>query len=396
MNKKYDITVFGATGFTGELTAIYLASKQKKEDFTLAIAGRDSIKLSAVKLKIKSQYPEAEIDLITADVMKYSTLLEMASLSKNLITTVGPYLEFGEDVLRACVEGKANYFDLTGEGKFVFDMEKIYGRKAKEQEIKIINCCGFDSIPADLGAYFTVMNLPKEESKVVECFVSFESGDKTLMGGFNSISGGTWHSALGIMSGNDIDRQKISFDEIKASNKKRSITPLPMEFRLREETKTYGAPLPFVDVEVVLRSAAELEEYGSSFQYGHFAAIDSTPKLIGGVLGAGLIFGLAQFEPTRDLLKQFRKQGDGPDAELRSKNSFTLSFIGKSKSKTVTVEVTGGDPGYGDTSKMLAESAICILKDDNPEKFGFVTPAISMGQNLITRLNAAGIKFKVV
>lgn len=392
-SKKYDITVFGATGFTGELTAFYLAEKQKKENFTLAIAGRDEIKLNQLKKKIESKFIDSKIEVIRADVKNYLSLLEMTRLTKNLITTVGPYLEHGENVLRASIEESCNYFDLTGEGKFVFDMEEIYGSKAKEKKVKIINCCGFDSIPADLGAYYTVSQLKNKDSIEVECFVNFQSGDDSLFGGFNSVSGGTWHSALGIMSGNDIDRQKKSFERIQKNSPSRKISPIPLEFRLRDETKTYGAPLPFVDVEVVLRSAADLEIYGSDFKYGHFAGIKSTPTLIGSVLGIGLIYGLAQFEPTRNLLKSFRKQGEGPDPELREKNRYELSFYGRSKSEFVQILVKGKDPGYGDTSKMLGESALCILKDNNPEKYGFITPAIAMGENLINRLNLAGIEF---
>ena len=112
----------------------------------------------------------------------------------------------------------------------------------------------------------------------------------------------------------------------------------------------------------------------------------------------GIVFSLAQFAPTRNLLLSLRKPGEGPDKEQRESNSFTLSFIGKSKSKTVKTEVTGGDPGYGDTSKMLGESALCLIHDtkDLPEKYGVITPTIAMGDKLIPRLEKAGIRFRIV
>lgn len=392
MEKKIDITLFGATGFTGELTAFYLAEKQKKENFSFAIAGRDEIKLNQVKKKIETKFPESKIEIFRADTKNYISLLEMTRATKNLITTVGPYLEYGENVLRACIEEGSNYFDLTGEGKFVTDMQEKYNSKAIEKKVKIINCCGFDSIPADLGAFYAVKQLKNKESIEVECFVSFKSGDESLFGGFKSVSGGTWHSALGIMSGNDLDRQKISFSNIQ-KNSNRKISAIPLEFRFRDETKTYGLPLPFIDVEVVLRSASELEEYGSNFSYGHFAAIKSTPTLIMTLIGTGIVYGLSQLELTRNLLKNLRIPGDGPDPELREKNRFELNFVARSKSEYVQTKVIGKDPGYGDTSKMLAESAICILKDKNPEKYGFITPAIAMGENLINRLNSIGVEF---
>lgn len=323
----------------------------------------------------------------------------MAEDTKVVITTVGPYLKYGDPVVKACIEGRADYLDLTGEGGFVNHVTNLYNKKAKENKVKVLNCCGFDSIPADLGTYYTVKQLPSNEPIEVECFVSFSSSNPSPLGQFNSVSGGTWHSAIGFMNLSELDRQNKSYKQIAASaTNGRLVQPIPIQFRLREESKTYGAPLPFVDIEVVLRSAADLEEYGPNFSYGHYAGIKSTPALIGGVVGMGIVFSLAQFEPTRNLLLSFRKPGEGPDKEQRESNSFKLSFVGKSKTKTIQAEVTGGDPGYGDTSKMLGESALCLIHDrkEIPEKYGVITPAIAMGDKLISRLQKAGIGFRTV
>ena len=395
---KYDIVIFGATGFTGDLTAKYLAKRMKDEPFRLGIAGRDEIKLAALKKELIAINPIcSEVGIIRADVNNYASLLKMTNETKLVITTVGPYLKYGEPVVKACVEGRADYLDLTGEGGFVNQLTNFYQRKAVENKVKILNCCGFDSIPADLGTYFTVKQLPSNEPIEVECFVSFASSNPSPLGQFNSVSGGTWHSAIGFMSLSELDRQKVSYKRIAASaTNGRLVHPIPLQFRLREETKTYGAPLPFVDIEVVLRSAADMDVYGPQFSYGHYAGINSTPLLLGGVLGMGLVFSLAQFEPTRNLLLSLRQPGDGPDKEQRESNSFTLSFVGKSRTKTVRTEVTGGDPGYGDTSKMLGESALCLINDKSelPEKYGVITPAIAMGDKLIPRLQKAGIRFR--
>ena len=388
---KYDITVFGSTGFTGELTALYLAKKQIIENFSLGIAGRDQKKLNLLKEKILQENPKSNVEIVVADIHNYTSLLEMCKQTKNLITTVGPYVEYGEDVVKACIEGESNYLDLTGEGKFVFEMSNRYQKSALEKKVKIINCCGFDSIPADLGTYFTVTKLPSNEAIEIECFVSVNGP------GFESVSGGTWHSALGILSSNEMERQKISYTSIQSkAGFSRIVSPIPLQIRLREENKTYGLPLPFIDIEVVLRSAAELQEYGPNFSYGHYAAIPNTFMLIGSILGAGALFGLSQFEFTRNLLKELKKPGEGPKQEVREKTNFELSFIGKSKSKIIKTKVTGGDPGYGDTSKMLAESALCLLKDKIPERYGFITPSISMGNLLIQRLDSIGIHFKEI
>ncbi len=397
---KYDIVIFGATGFTGDLTAKYLATRMKEEPFRLGIAGRDEVKLATLKKTLVAINPDCnEVGLIRADIKDYASLLKMTKETKLIITTVGPYLKYGDPVVKACVEGGADYLDLTGEGGFVNHVTNFYDKKAKENKVKILNCCGFDSIPADLGTYFTVKQLPSNEPIEVECFVSFSSSNPSPLGQFNSVSGGTWHSAIGFMNLAELERQKSSYARIAASaTNDRSVNPIPIQFRLREETKTYGAPLPFVDIEVVLRSAAGIEAYGPQFSYGHYAGINSTPFLLGGVLGMGLVFSLAQFEPTRNLLLSLRQPGDGPDKEQRESNSFTLSFVGKSKTKTVRTEVTGGDPGYGDTSKMLGESALCLIHDrkELPEKYGVITPAIAMGDKLISRLQKAGIRFRNV
>ena len=397
---KYDIVIFGATGFTGDLTAKYLAKRMKEEPFRLGIAGRDEIKLAALKKALVAINPGcSEVGLIRADVNDYSSLLNMTRDTKLVITTVGPYLKYGDPVVKACVEGNADYLDLTGEGGFVNHVTNFYDKKAKENKVKILNCCGFDSIPADLGTYYTVKQLPASEPIEVECFVSFSSNNPSPLGQFNSVSGGTWHSAIGFMSLSELDRQKSSYIQIAHSaTNGRLVQPIPTQVRLREDTKTYGAPLPFVDIEVVLRSAADLDIYGPKFTYGHYAGINSTATLLGGVLGMGIVFSLAQFAPTRNLLLSLKQPGDGPDKEQRESNSFTLSFVGKSRTKTVRTEVTGGDPGYGDTSKMLGESALCLIHDstDLPEKYGVITPAIAMGDKLIPRLQKAGIRFKTL
>ncbi|MBK8395465.1 MAG: saccharopine dehydrogenase NADP-binding domain-containing protein [Leptospiraceae bacterium] len=399
-NTKYDIVVFGATGFTGDLTAKYLAKRMNEEPFRLGIAGRDENKLNSLKKELVEINSEcSKVGIIPADIKDYDSLLKMALDTNVVITTVGPYLKYGDPVVKACIEGGADYLDLTGEGGFVNRVTDIYNKKAKENKVKVLNCCGFDSIPADLGTYYTVKQLPSNEPIEVECFVSFSSSNPSPFGQFNSVSGGTWHSAIGFMNLSELDRQNKSYSQIAATaTNSRLVQPIPTQFRLREESKTYGAPLPFVDIEVVLRSAADLEVYGPNFSYGHYAGIKSTPALLGGVLGMGIVFSLAQFEPTRNLLLNFRKPGEGPDKEQRESNSFKLSFIGKSKTKTVQTEVTGGDPGYGDTSKMLGESALCLIHDrkELPEKYGVITPAITMGDKLIPRLEKAGIRFRTV
>jgi short subunit dehydrogenase-like uncharacterized protein len=393
--REYDITLFGATGFTGILTAEYLASRRAKEDFSLAIAGRNKGRLLGLKYELEKKYIGSEINILLADVDEEPSIRKMAEATKVLISTVGPYLLYGETVVRACVVSGTHYLDLTGEGSFVEQMELKYHKSAIESEAKIINCCGYDSIPADFGTYFTIKNLPTTELKEVECFISVSSKDFTSA--FSSISGGTWHSALGFMNLHEIERQRDMYAKILIKSRPREITVLPTEFRFREASKSFGIPLPVVDIEVVLRSALQLEEYGPAFSYGHFLSIQGLPKFLGSLLGFSLFLGASQIPPIKDLLYLLKKNGDGPNEEIRSTNNFHHSFIGKSGSKTVQVSVTGGDPGYGATSKMLGEAAICILNDPIPERYGVITPVVAMGDFLLERLQKnADMKFKVL
>lgn len=395
MDRKYDITVFGATGFTGKLTAMYLASKLSASPFKLAIAGRNKEKLQRIKDEFIFKYPLAkEIGLVVADVNTPAGIRQMVKDTKIIISTVGPYLKYGEELVRACAEEGTHYLDITGEGGFVEAMEKKYHSIAEQNKAKIINCCGYDSIPADLGTYFTIKQLPAEEPKEVECFISVNSKD--LQSGLQSFSGGTWHSALGFMNPEELNRQNLSFERIQSKLINRKIAPIPTQFRLREETNTFGAPLPFVDVEVVLRSAANMEEYGPDFKYGHYAAISSVPLLLGGIFATAALFAMAQIPPVKNLLYSFRESGEGPDEEIRNTNTFCHSFVGKSATRTIKTEVRGGDPGYGDTSKMLGESALCLLQDAVPERYGVITTSYAMGDALIARLQKAGILFYTV
>ncbi|MCB1141971.1 MAG: saccharopine dehydrogenase NADP-binding domain-containing protein [Leptospiraceae bacterium] len=394
-NKKYDIILFGATGFTGKLTAEYLVSKMNSEKFTLALAGRSHSKLSNLKMEILNKFRNSvEIGIIIADVGDEESINRMVESTRVLITTVGPYLKYGETILKACAREGVHYLDITGEGAFVQTMYEKYNSLAVANKARIVNCCGYDSIPADLGTFFTIKNLPEEESKEVECFISTSS--KNIVSALQSFSGGTWHSALGFMNFDEMERQNDSYQKIRSQFQPRNIYPIPTQFRYRDNEKLFGAPLPFVDVEVVLRSAGNLPEYGPDFSYGHYLSISGIPQLFAGLVSVGTVFTMAQIPQLKDFLLSLKSSGDGPDEDVRSTNQFKHSFVGRSATKTIRTTVTGGDPGYGDTSKMLGESALCLLNDKLDERYGVITPVMAMGNHLLSRLSAIGIRFSVI
>lgn len=385
-SRTHDLVLFGATGFTGGLTAEYLACNAPKTA-RWAIAGRSLDKLEAVRTRLAALNPAcAAMPLLLADADDAAALADIARSSKVIVTTVGPYLKYGEPLVKACAEAGTHYCDLTGEPEFVDAMWLKHHETAKHTGAKLVHCCGFDSIPHDLGAYFTVLQLPAENAIRVQGFVRF--------GG--EFSGGTLHSAVNQFS------RLSEYAKVKGARKKRDEWPLDRKIggvnagvRFMPELGTWTAPMPTIDPQVVLRSAAALERYGPAFRYGHFIQVKTFGSIakLGAGLGAVLIGSQVGF--LRNKLLAMKLPGDGPSPERRAKSWFKVTFIGESAGQRVVTSVSGGDPGYGETSKMLAESALCLAFDRLPAKSGQLTTAVAMGDALIKRLIKAGLKFEV-
>jgi len=382
--RKYDIIIFGATGFTGTLVAEYFAKNVSYENIKWAIAGRNQLKLESFKKElVQIEVSCADVGVIVADTERAKSMEEMSSQGRVIVTTVGPYSDYGEALVKACVNTKTDYLDITGEPEFVERIYQKYHEDAQKKGVLIINCCGFDSIPADLGTLYTVHQLPAKENKTVQCYVK-TSGKP---------SGGTWRSAIKAMSKGLPPKRSSDKKPSSSSNMKK----LKVAFHYSKDIKTWALPFPVIDSQIVKRSSkARLEQYGESFQYGHYlrvSTLSKAAKLVTGVAGA---FVAAQFEPTRELLLQRMQSGDGPSDEERSKSFFHLIFIGESESgKKVMAEVKGGDPGYTETSKMLSESALELLQNRDKLKVssGVTTPAASLGMALVERLHKKGISF---
>ncbi len=386
-SRDLDVVLLGATGFTGALTAEYLA-EHGPAGLRWALAGRNRSKLEAVRDRLAQLDPTlAELELIEADSGDRSSLDALAARTRVVITTVGPYQQFGEPLVAACAEAGTDYVDLTGEPEFVDRMYVAHHRTAQASGARIVHACGFDSIPHDLGAFYTVEKLAAKGPVAVRGVVR--------AGGMPS--GGTFHSALGAFS-----RARQMREAMVA---RRKVEPRPEGRSSRAvagkpgRDKVLGywlVPLPTIDPFVVARSGAALPAYGPRFTYSHFAGTKTLRYAAGGALGASTIAVAAQVPPLKNLLLSRVKQGDGPDPARRAKSWFTVEFIGEGDGRTVHTRVSGGDPGYDETAKMLAESALCLAFDDNPETAGSVTTAQAMGQNLLARLVAAGIRFETL
>ncbi|MGZ4201627.1 MAG: saccharopine dehydrogenase family protein [Thermoleophilaceae bacterium] len=385
--RQYDVVLFGATGFTGGLTAEYLA-RHVPAGTRWALAGRNAQKLEAVRARLAEIDPALkDLALLHCDVADAASVREVAKAAKVVITTVGPYLQHGEPLVAACADSGTDYVDLTGEPEFVDLMWLRYHERAEASGARIVHSCGFDSIPYDLGVLYTVGHLPEGQPIHIDGFLR--------AGG--APSGGTYHSAVNAMA-----RLRQS---MRTGAQRRKLETRPPDRRVKGESGKpqhsseaggWIVPFPTIDPQTVLRSARALDRYGPDFSYGHYLVLKNAPMVAGLVGGAGVIIALAQLPPTKKLLLKLRNPGEGPTPEQREKGWFKVRLVAESDGTKVRTEVSGGDPGYGETSKMLAEAALCLAHDDLPKLSGMLTPAVAMGQPLLERLQRAGISFKVL
>lgn len=385
--RSFDIVLFGATGFTGQLVAEYLA-RQAGDRPRWALAGRNLDKLKLVRAHLVDLNAGCrDLELLQADVDDPASLQQLAASTRVVISTVGPYIVHGEPLLAACAEAGTDYVDLTGEPEFVDLMWLRHQARAQQTGARIVNCCGFDSIPHDLGCWYTVQQLPEEVPLRVQGFVR--------AGG--SFSGGTLHSAVLAMSRlRQYARTRRERRRREQGPSDRRVGSLRHGLRYVRELGAWALPMPTIDPQIVRRSASAMDRYGPHFHYGHFLQLKRLSQVAQIVAGAGAMTLGAQFAPTRERLLRLRGAGQGPSPEQRAKGWFKVSFIGEGGGKKVRCEVAGGDPGYGETAKMLAESALCLAFDKLPHSAGFVTPAQAMGNALIERLQRQGIRFRVV
>ncbi len=405
-DREHELAVYGATGFTGGLTAEYLARAAPGARW--ALAGRNRLKLEQTRARLAQIDPAlAEMPIIHADARDPGSLRALAESTQVVISTVGPYIHYGEPLVAACAAAGTDYVDLTGEPEFVDRMWLRYHAQAQKTGARLVHSCGFDSLPYDLGVLYTVSQLPEGVPLRVQGFLR-ASG---------TVSGGTFHSTVNVMArlrqGAAVAKERRRLEEKPAGRRVHGVAGRP-----HDEPAAGGwvVPLPTIDPQTVLRSARALDRYGPDFTYEHYLVVKHLPMVGGVALGAGVLIALAQLAPTRDLLLKLKDPGEGPTPEQREKGWFSVKFIAQAgdplgiqprssgsglrhpaaDGNKLMTEVSGGDPGYGETSKMLAESALCLARDELPALSGQLTPAVAMGEALIGRLQAAGIRFKVL
>ncbi|MFH8617655.1 saccharopine dehydrogenase family protein [Streptomyces sp. NPDC017979] len=384
--RPHDIALYGATGFVGELTARYLAA-HAPEGCRWALAGRSRAKLERLRDRLAADHPRcADLPLVVAAADDPAALRGLAGSARVVATTVGPYLWYGEPLVAACADAGTDYLDLTGEPEFVDLMYVRHEARARETGARLVHACGFDCVPQDLGVYFTVRQLPEDVPLTVDGFVRTDA----------TFSGGTLASALNALGrGRQMRRaahERRLYEPRQVARRARAPLGGP---RYSREAGAWALPLPLLDRRVVAASARALPRYGPDFRFRHYAAVPTLPTALGGVAAAGALAGLAQVPWARRWLSErIVSPGQGPDAARRARSWFSVRFVGEGGGRTVYTEVSGGDPGYDETAKIFAESALSLAHDELPQVAGQVTTAVAMGDALLARLRAAGIRFR--
>lgn len=404
----FDVVVFGATGFVGQLVCQYLQTyAHGQEDFTWAIAGRTAAKLEnlASTLGNASTRPAC----IIADATDVASLQQLCQQTRVVISTVGPYALYGEPLVRVCAETGTSYCDLTGEPQWVRRMIDRYAAIAEESGACIVHCCGFDSIPSDVGVYYLQQ---QAQQRFGEPCVNVKM---RLMNAQGGVSGGTAASGINAVKEATADaaiREELanpfSLCPDVAIPTKHPPTMIPVQFDKDFQEWVTPFVMAAINTRVVLRSNyLQHYAYGSAFQYEEGILARGGP--IGWAVAQGLKLGMdvltlgAALPPTRWLLENtlVPASGEGPTPEQQRQGFYDLRFVGHTAGgDKLQVKITGDrDPGYGSTSKILAQAGLCLAKDvpATNANGGFWTPASLMGKPLLSRLqHHAGLTFEVV
>lgn len=402
--REFDVIVYGATGFTGRLVAEYLAHNYFGANVAWAMAGRSESKLVAVHNAIDAS---RDIPVIMADANDPASLAAMVRRAKVVLTTVGPYQLYGEALVAACVQEGTDYVDLCGEPAWMAAMIAKYEAAAKTSGARIVFSCGFDSIPFDGGVYFLQQHA---KERFGAPFPRVRGRARKMKGAF---SGGTAASLLATVEAGARD------PKIRAimRNPYALASDAPKTQQPNNEAVIYEADLkswsgPFVMAAINTKNVHRTNQllggaYGDGFTYGEMQMTGDGAK---GEKRAKALASQARLQmlllamaPTRALVRRFAlpKPGQGPSKHERETGYYEVLLVGDfPDGRTLAATVSGDmDPGYGSTSKMISEAALCMAQDVDRARTpgGVWTPMAAMGRTLIDRLEAkAGLKFALV
>ena len=391
MDKKYEIIVYGATGFTGQICCKYL--RDNYSDLVWAMAGRNQDKLE----QLKSNF-NLDCDVIVADGADLQALRSLASQAKVVLSTAGPFARYGSLLVQACVEEGAHYTDITGENHWVRGLIDKHHAEAASKGIRIIPSCGYDSIPSDLGAFFTISQFNKPVSRV-DVYHEAQGG----------ASGGTTETIFTMdgLSKEMRDPFVLNPEEtVSEEQRKKSKDGFIIEEVDGIEGWAGIGLMAVANTRVVRRSAALMEQnqksYGSSFTFGEHGLFSSKRMARLASYGSILAF-IVIGTPLKRLVRPFLlKPGEGPSQETQDKGWFRATFVALSEDneRKICSMYGSGDPGYKSTAKLVCESALALARSSElpggNEYGGVLTSAVGLGNVLIERLKKAEIEFKVL
>ncbi|MGQ4596969.1 saccharopine dehydrogenase NADP-binding domain-containing protein [Nocardia sp. R6R-6] len=409
--REFDLVLFGATGFVGKLTAQYLAGAAP-ESARIGLAGRSLDKLTAVRDGLGPK--AAGWALVVADSTDQNTLDELATRTKVVVTTVGPYLRYGMPLVAACAKAGTHYADLTGEPLFIRDAIDAYSDQAAATGAKIVNSCGFDSIPSDLNVYQLYRRSVEDNTGELADTTTVAS----LRGGF---SGGTIDTARAMMEAIATDPAKgsvLSHPYSLSPDKSRDPDVGRQSDQALSRASTIDPSLDgwvstFVmavhNTKIVRRTNGLLGwVYGKNFRYREVmnAGKSRMAPLVAASVAGGIVAGVAvgavlsRSSAGRKILDRVLPEpGTGPSEAARASGWFTMKTFAHTSSGTKYVATFAGtgDPGYQATAVLLGESGLCLAfdTDKQPDLAGVLTPAAAMGDTLTDRLRAAGITIEV-
>lgn len=405
-DRPFDVVLFGATGFTGKLVAEYLGQHAKGRDVKWAIAGRNAVKLEAVRKDLaRKDTTLLDLPIRSADSHDVASLDALVPQARVICTTVGPYSKYGIELARACARHGTSYCDLTGEPPFVRRSIDECNEDATKNKARLVHCSGYDSIPSDLGALIAREHAG-EDLAWVKVFVGKVKG---------AVSGGTISSMLGIMELAKGDREvrKLLFDPhgldpVRGDADKDSFEDDQRSVRFDKDIGRWTAPfvMATINTRVVRRSHAILKAenqkgYGPRFRYNEAMSFKKGPTgLLSAtvvVAGVGAFMAATSIGPARAALERtvLPAPGECPSRESMDSGHFEMHILAKTESgRMIRGRVAGDkDPGYGGTAIMLGESAMCLAKDEAslPQRWGVLTPATALGMQLVKRLRDAGM-----
>lgn len=410
---KYDIVLWGATGFTGWLVAEYVAQRYDTADFTWALAGRNRDKLETLRTELGNHDADwASVDIVLGDASDRERLGEIAERSQVVCSTVGPYTNYGTNMVDACVEHGTDYCDLTGELHWIRRMIDTYHDSARERSVRIVHACGFDSVPSDLGMLLvqryaeTTVGAPCATVHTFASDVPFTPSDGTMA---------SMVEMFDDLATDPDTRQILNDPYALAPAGKRNGLDDGVQRRPRYDVGIGQWTAPFamaaINEPIVRRSNALLGyPWGRNFRYNE--AVPTGSGLSGAIRATGLTTGLAfvtgamSVTPLRRAVSRnmLPDPGEGPSRETIADREFEISLLGpgwrprSGERFTVEGSVRGDrDPAYGATPQMIAEAAVCLATDDTetPVEGGVLTPASGIGTPLVDRLEAAGLSFSV-